>query len=453
MAFFTNLFSYNKNCDIQNNYDNITFRINEKLSDAQKDSASTSIICKGIYNDKKVFFKIFYIDENYNDNLEYEAKIYNFITAQSNEKTKKYIENYFIKMYFYKKFNIKEFKELFDTTNINIYNEIIEFFKTNKNNIDGENKKIAIICTEDTESQTLKTFLLNYIYEINNEEEIKNKLKIIFLIIINAIYILNEILKINHNDIHFSNILIKETPKPNPTIYYIKNNRKFDSIYQIKIYDFDRSYRDRCQNKYIERYELEKIGQAYNKLTFHDNFIFIRSIFIHLDYLESNNLTNAKNALNSIIEILIPDESKREIFKNENIIKNYISDKEDLIEKKTLENEKKKSLCVTLKKLKKDNTISESECNTFYNKSNNYKNVFWSSFCYIDEESKKNDCNIDNVVKYYGKKTLNLIDKAENLINYTIGCIPITNSENKYFKKYNKYKTKYYYLSVENKLI
>ena len=172
-------------------------------------SASPTIIGKGMCNGIPAYFKIFY---NGNDPakrssevdaLLYESRIYNLISKQNDE-----IKKYFIKFLYSGDSTINELHNNNIIKNIN--NQIL-IQRMNENKID-KNSQIHIIVTEDSKSESLSDYLEKLTNDSvnNNYNEIKKILNNIFDLVLQGIHILNDTLEIQHNDMHFGNILIKK---------------------------------------------------------------------------------------------------------------------------------------------------------------------------------------------------------------------------------------------------
>ena len=241
-----------------------------------KNSSSVSEILKGKYNGNPVYIKVFgsspYI--KHLDSLQYEQKIYRYIK-----------ERYTMVNTIYSDPNINfspvvvPIYDIFKVYKNDFYNYIDSGLKIKSGTNDGliyyssVNKKrsevlytdiplpllsnndvLYFIITEDTSSDTYHNFFMK---NLNNKDEIINTLFDIFY----AIYILNTKLKINHNDIHFNNILIK--PEKYKKNYYIDSVFLSRNVnYKILVYDFDFGYFDGIINSKLYNIQNKQIGKT-----------------------------------------------------------------------------------------------------------------------------------------------------------------------------------------------
>jgi hypothetical protein len=268
-------------------------------------SASPSIIGTGTCNGLPAFFKIFYDGENplkrtiETIGLSYELEIYKYILNYPDDITK-----YYIKLLHY----------VNKTTLQNLINDhiIINPHDVNLNKRIHETNitfgsSISIIITEDTNSEPLfdmRDISKSYIYKytdtyVGNYNYIKKRLNNIFDLVISGIKTLNNTLKIQHNDMHFANILIKKE-----NLKYITNeNNTLNSDYKISIFDFDRAYLEGHDNPFLDSYCIQ--GRGCNSLSNKDYYMFIQSILeiiiefqkTHLHNFLCEYLTNLFNAL------------------------------------------------------------------------------------------------------------------------------------------------------------
>ena len=274
-------------------------------------SVSPTIIARGIYKGIPAYFKIFYNGTNLqkrNNNIEallYESSIYNFISHQDEN-----IKNFFV-----------QFLHSTDTT----LDELIQarVIKERDNAVLVQRmtllqikytSKIHLIVTENSDSENLFDYLKRQTntYNNNNYDLVKKKLSNIFDLVIQGIYILNNKLKIQHNDMHFGNILIKKEDKE----YKLLDSDKYlESDYKISIYDFDRAYREGYDNQLLN--QLCEDGAGCNNISYKDIFVFIQSIIYQ--YLTRENKPEYSlltRYLNELINALIPPEFKDHLFIN-----------------------------------------------------------------------------------------------------------------------------------------
>jgi hypothetical protein len=285
-------------------------------------SASPTIIARGIYRGTPAYFKIFYNGtdpQKRHNNIEallYESSIYKFISHQDEN-----IKNFFV-----------QFLHSTDTT----LDELIQtrVIKERDNKVLVQRmqilridytSKIHLIVTENSDSESLSDYLKRQTntYNNNNYNLVKKKLSNIFDLVIQGIYILNNKLKIQHNDMHFMNILIKKEDKE----YKLLDSDKYlESDYKISIYDFDRAYRVGYDNQLLK--ELCEFGAGCNNLSYKDMFVFIQSIIFQYLSIESKpEYSLLTRYFNDLINALIPNAFKDPLITN---MKNIFNQKSDL---------------------------------------------------------------------------------------------------------------------------
>lgn len=249
-------------------------------------SASPTIIGTGTFYGKPSYFKIVYAGVDPSKStlntqaVLYEADIYKYIAGHNEE----------IKKYFVNIFNVFEVRFDFLVTNI-IENQYDPIFLQRKHDLhldDGDN--VCIIITENSESITLNDFikLFTDIQVSYNYDLLKRTLSNIFYLVLQGINILNNTLRIQHNDMHFGNILIKENID---NIFYDINktdieHKMFQSKYKISIYDFDRAYLEGTHNNLLDT--LCPNGTGCNSLSNKDVFVFIQSVMYNYITYELN---------------------------------------------------------------------------------------------------------------------------------------------------------------------
>jgi hypothetical protein len=273
-------------------------------------SASMTIIAKGIYNDANAYFKIFkndMTDVNL-QSLDYEGKVYNKIRSKSRE-NKNNGEQMFMQLYGYLQTTFEFLKR---DSNISTYalndpeqNKILSdrFAALSIN----DNTPILIIITEDTNSISLNDYFkkLNNSY-IPDRNEMTHRIFDLFFVLFTAVHILNNMIRIQHNDLHIGNILVKEQR----TNYYIPSIRThppgiFSSKYRITIYDFDRAYCEPHDNPLILATGLCNDGHSCNSISLRDKFSIING-FINIYYAYTNNPNHSDytNLTDSIILLI-----------------------------------------------------------------------------------------------------------------------------------------------------
>ena len=239
-----------------------------------KESASNSLILRGIYDCMPVFIKAFSSTEV---NLIRELTIYKYISSiekHINPTVKSYMDDYFIRLK--KKFsmNKKTFFEFLERTNIqqiknqgepdeerkiyfstkvdSVFNKIPEIFV-------GDN--MCFIVTEDIEGKPVERmcrFLSqieenrHYKLRFPNHEDYKDldiypainpKKELINIIfeLIYGLYLLNKYFRIQHNDLHFNNVIIKKINPINKNFIIGNTSIKKKSNIRVAIYDYDKS--------------------------------------------------------------------------------------------------------------------------------------------------------------------------------------------------------------------
>ena len=323
-----------------------------------------------------------------NDALLYESQIYNLISQQNDE-----IKKFFIG-FFYST----------DTTINELYNQGI--IKNKSETILLErmaaldilpDSKIHVIVTEDSKSESLNDYLLKFTnnFVSNDYNIIKKILSNIFDLVIQGIYVLNDILKIQHNDMHFGNILIKQ----NKMEYSTFDKTHLESEYKISIYDFDRAYYNGHDNELLNN--LCATGDGCNNLSLKDMFVFIQSlIFKYLSINTDIRYSLLKKYLEELLQAVVPA----------NYIELLIKNMQDIF--------------------------------------NQQKNLHWSSYCmHLD--------NLNHISLSYPCSNTKDQDIMMSWLvdvpnNFKIFTADIKKESYTYFKKYLKYKNKYLLLKKQH---
>ena len=226
----------------------------------EKQSASQSIILKGNYEGKKCFLKVFTIDDTqdyYNSGLGYEQHIYRYIKKRSIENPYS-INSHFIEIYDFFKIRKDAFYRFLATNNITIDEK-------KKRDIQLDLDYIYIIITKEYDHYAPYSLFLASITQNRNlsgEERSSIIINTLFDLFY-GIYLMNTILRINHNDLHFGNIILEELDEPRDEEYLldgIKFTRKVS--YLLHIYDFDRGYLDNYVNITLNRNFIKEIGSG-----------------------------------------------------------------------------------------------------------------------------------------------------------------------------------------------
>ncbi len=381
----------------------MTIEINKIL---KPNSASPTIIGRGFYNGKPAFFKIFQnINTNTNTNtntnsdikklqikgLDYEVKIYEFISKQKEE-----FKQYFIPFLGYFKTTLRK---LVEQNIIKIKNE------QNKEILNSRMKElelnwdspINVLVTEDTQSEPLENYLDILTNDVLNNDAVfaKKILSNIFDLVLQGIKVLNNNLQIQHNDMHFGNILLKviekDYPRTNP-------NMVLKSRFKISIYDFDLSYHKGNNNLYLTETNLCETGSGCNTISFKDYFVFVQSIIkFYLQKKDIPQYSILTNYLYELLKAIVPD----------NVLPGLIDNMVQILTDK--------------------------------------KDLHWSSFCM---HVNKNFIELnypcsptqeqDKLMPWLGS----IYDNFKNFTN-DVKTISDNNPNSYYYKKYLKYKNKY----------
>ena len=303
-------------------------------------SSSNSNIFRGFWDGKKCFMKSFTL--KYNENLEYEQKLYKYISDRSNNLGGEFSDN-FVNVYRLFKINRTEFRKFYNT-------QTYEGINKNLNtNIFSNEDYIYFIVTEDISGVTVTDFYVqqcnNFKQKTNNNKYRDNIMEMLFELVY-GLYLLNTRLRVIHNDNHFGNLLIKEQPEEK--IYTINNTEYTRKRkYRVCIYDFDLSYfegntnpdnrllLDNTTNQINSVVPLTDVNKGRDIYTI-GNSLYGFSMYIKktLNNTQFNNLINSNNTYN-IFKIL---------FETDEVIQNLVKNFEiDLVNKTLFWN----SYCVT----------------------------------------------------------------------------------------------------------
>ena len=288
------------NCKITNPINSLDGILIEKV--ISKESASNSIIAMGTFNGNNVYFKFFDITKK--DQLYYESMVYFKLEKLIRKNPSLNLENAFIRPKHFLEINKSELLTL------------LSLNSATKTKFIDEDKKVklgAIIGCVITENigniQTLVDFResCNITSMTNLPENSKRFIKMLFVLLY-YIFVMNEHLKINHNDLHFGNVLIKIEQ----TTYKIRVKNKqgeFKDInytvpFKIKIFDFDQSYAEGCDNPLLKTH-LCTHSNSCNKISQKDRFIFLCELIYPnikgiVEQLSKTNSDMPKNFYNLI---------------------------------------------------------------------------------------------------------------------------------------------------------
>jgi hypothetical protein len=380
----------------------MAIQIKEFLSST---SASPSIIGKGTCKGVPAFFKIFYDGENPEKKtratqaLSYELEVYKHIHLYPDD-----IKKYYINLLNY--MSGTTIQALIDEKIITNPDDTILTMRMTETGI-LPLSSISIIITEDTNSKPLfdmndipNSFIYKYTDEylgridefVHDYDYVKRSLNNIFDLVITGIKTLNQTLKIQHNDMHFGNILIKTAQVD----YVTERNKTLLSDYKISIFDFDRSYLIGRQNPILDI--LCEKGKGCNSFSNKDYFVFIQSILeikIRLSVTRQHNFLC--EYMNNLFNALVPEEFRK--------------------------------LLITHRENSRHKT-----------------NPFWSAYCFFKVRDNINPgypCDDPKIQDRYMNWLSEVPDKFNEFVKNDI------ETEYSYFKKYLKYKNKY--LQYKNK--
>ncbi len=249
------------------------------------EDAINAIIFKGIYDGKKVYIKMFGSKiPRQIENFLYEQKIYNYLQTKD-DSIKAIFNDYFI--------------ESIDTFVIDDMEVVKNILPRVINKHDLENTdtyrildtcfECYFIITLDYELETLYNYLIKP--DLSENDFIEIIFELLYMV-----YLMNIRLKIRHNDLHFSNIMIKKLDYENMQEYKI-NDKKYRKIKKFKVcvYDYDLSYSEKIgDNKYIEE-NFSHIGFKNTINNAKDIWTVVRSLYKDI-------LLNSTRPINNIIE-------------------------------------------------------------------------------------------------------------------------------------------------------
>lgn len=271
----------------------------------KKSSASDSIILTANPTDlldsdinKRLFIKIF-INNSINTNLIYESKIYNYI--EENRKNIKDINlnDYFITSPLIFKISGQNLFNFFENQRYSIHNFDLLYtaYKPIYSLINRPGIEMIGICSLNYGSKTMgKLYNELFMSSLSKEKEIKQLL----VQIIYAIHIMNNVLNIYHNDLHFDNIIVEELDRERDFIYYFKDSQIImKNKYIVRFYDFDRAYCPNIgPNNFLDVQGLcNLVGSCNTK-----SYIDIHHIIVSLIFFNKNYYT--KPFINKITENL-----------------------------------------------------------------------------------------------------------------------------------------------------
>jgi len=215
-----------------------------------KDSESSSIVFKAKHNQNKCFIKSFTINRaslplGKKDisalQLEYEQKLYRYIKSRTVQPNPYDVNSHFIEVYDFFKIPSKDFIPYLEQKNVirspdiiaQIYHGKLDATPDTKAELDARSEYVYFIITKEYDNyQTYYEFITK-----QNIDIVINT----FFDLMYGIYLMNQILKFNHNDLHFNNIIVEILPNPVNQTYIIDGLQITRQVnYKIHIYDFDR---------------------------------------------------------------------------------------------------------------------------------------------------------------------------------------------------------------------
>ena len=133
-----------------------------------------------------------------------------------------------------------------------------------------------------------------------SEIEVVNILSMIVV----SIYVLNVYFGIQHNDMHFNNILVKKEPESTDYEFTNVDGRTYtiSSNIRIYIYDFDRSYMEGQINPILTDYFCFR-GEGCNTISYKDYFVFVQSLL----YFYHTHTTDAHTTICSYIQRVLKE--------------------------------------------------------------------------------------------------------------------------------------------------
>ena len=291
----------------------------------QSNSASPTIIGTGTYNGVNAVFKIFCSHACEGNDiiirwlraLNYERDIYRYINIQTPE-IKKYFVNYLGDI---ENTTLRQLHEnhrlVIPLENEHILQARMAVLRINIDTI------INIIITENTQAITIYDSierLTNLVVpEYNNLRIILNN---IFDLIISGIHILNNVLRIQHNDMHFKNIFINEREinyLTYRTVSIVPPNEQILSRFKISIFDYDRSFVGNPETNFGNNPLLDTewhclVGNSCNSISYKDYFIFIiECVDIYITYRLRPEYSNVAHYMSELLNALILDPAHREL--------------------------------------------------------------------------------------------------------------------------------------------
>ncbi len=377
-----------------------------------KKTSSNSFIFRAKYDDKPCFIKSFSSEQK---NLMYEQLIYKYIKTRD-ERIKPYYEQYFVKVYDVLKVKNSVLREFLNDKNVQVIRGVIRNHWT-LTELDSvlfnPDKFIYMIFTEDIGGITYSEFLnKNY----NNEKLFTDTI----FDMVYGIYLMNNKLKLMHNDNHFGNVLIK-MDLPDTECKYQIESIEYTKIknFRLCFYDFDLSFLKNNLNP-----TLDSEWFAQNKASAKDIWTLLNSLTQSVKYNPEIPKLNKEYIINHIFNEVVSDEE------------DYWSGVHDFTAYKNLD------FYPNIVKL----ILNNSETNINFLKKiyleTIYERKFWNAYCV---DNIQNPCVIPDDTTTYPLPVLNRFLSDDKIIE----ILEFRNLDT-FYKKYLKYKTKYLYLKKIN---
>ena len=397
------------------------------------DKSDARIIYKGMFRENELseyvpcYMKIFYISKKTLGHI-YEQHIYEYIKSKQ-KILEKYNNDFFMESLANFKMTKADFFEA-------------SFLKTDPLNMVDTFEKIKsehhittfyVIVTKDISAMTVSDYIFKYELFVNE----KITTNIIFDIMY-AIYLLNDKMKIMHNDLHFGNILIQPYVPEHKTTYIVGGKiLEKNKTHKIYIYDYDLS----CiyENSHMNPLYLLKDYRVLCKKTSKDVWTILNNMSAYA-YDYSKKSMKYPLYLKELLNLnYLDNEHKKHIlsvimkrhpsFDMEDRSLNYINNIVNVIFNDNIDYKYK--LLTTI-----GNYISSN------------RTTNWNDHC-IDEvvyEIKtRENCLIADEPDLFPEQVLKRMINNDRIFE----CLDIDTVDN-YYKKYIKYKTKYMNEKMKN---
>lgn len=267
-------------------------------------SVSPTIICTGLYNKQEAYFKFFYkkgnkIKRNSDMAIEYEAKVYEYITNELNKYKELELNKYFVRW-----LGTVEYSQLAIS---NFFSNNAAKIKFNSLSIDRQytiGTTLGCLVTENiANSQTLASFL-------NRELASREYLIDILFLYLNSVIIMYDKLNIVHNDLHTNNVLIvKKDCNYNILNPHTTQYEPYRSKIELLIIDYDTSYVRNMTNPQLEQDKgpCEKYGSCNRKSK--KDFYTIFAVLVSIKYKHRH----LADIIDEFLELFMPNRRTRDL--------------------------------------------------------------------------------------------------------------------------------------------